>query len=168
MKKLVLLDADVIIDLHALGLFERILNGYEVQVTKTVLGEAREFKSGGKRTKIDIRDRIRVIEGIGVDHLKAIQREARDARLGIDPGELESIAYLTINEEIIFCTCDKAAIKLISFVNLEERSISIEKALRNIGYTVKNLYPRHWEKTFKGSVQDGKSLRIQLKKLTGG
>jgi hypothetical protein len=88
-----------------------------------------------------------------VDHLKAIQREARDARLGIDPGELESIAYLTINEGIIFCTCDKAAIKLISFVNLEERSISIEKALRNIGYNVRNLYQgigkKHLKNPFK-------------------
>jgi hypothetical protein len=36
MKKLLLLDADVIIDLHALGLFEKIAKTYDVHVTRTV------------------------------------------------------------------------------------------------------------------------------------
>jgi hypothetical protein len=37
--------------------------------------------------------------------------------LGIDPGESASIAYLIqTEEEITFCTCDRAAIKLISFL----------------------------------------------------
>jgi hypothetical protein len=55
MKKLLLLDADVIIDLHTLGLFERILNGYEVQVTKTVLGEARSSKAEGREPRLTSR-----------------------------------------------------------------------------------------------------------------
>ena len=61
MKKLLLLDADVVIDLHTLGLFDRIIKGYEIHVTKTVLVEASYFKSGGARTKIDIRDRVTVL-----------------------------------------------------------------------------------------------------------
>ena len=46
MKKLLLLNADVIINLHTLGLFERISKGYEIHITKTVLDEASYFKRG--------------------------------------------------------------------------------------------------------------------------
>jgi len=99
--------------------------------------------------------------------LKEVQAEAKEAWLGIDPGELESIAYLSIaEEEVLFCTCDKAAIKLISYMELEKKSISVEKAVRGAGHHEKNLYPRHFEKMFKECIKDGKTRRIQFKKLT--
>jgi len=136
MKKLLLLDADVIIDLHTLSLFDRIIKGYEIHVTKTVLSEASYFKRDGARTKIAIRDRVTIIENIAVEHLQTVRDEAKEARLGIDPGELEAIACLIQNdEELIFCTCDQAAIKLLAFMNLEARAVSIEKTIRTTGYS---------------------------------
>jgi len=167
MKKLLLLDADVVIDLHTLGLFDRINKGFEIHITKTILDEASYFKRGGARIKIDIRDRVTVIENVAVEHLQTVRKEAKEARLGIDPGEMEAIACLMQEDEgLIFCTCDQAAIKLLAFMNLEERSVSTEKALRTTGYQKKNLYPRHWEKTFTECIREGKALRILLKKLT--
>lgn len=167
MKKLLLLDADVVIDLHTLGLFDRINKGFEIHITKTVLDEASYFKSCGARTNIDIRNCVTVIENVAVEHLQTVRNEAKEARLGIDPGEMEAIACLMQEDEgLIFCTCDQAAIKLLAFMNLEERSVSIEKALRTTGYQKKNLYPRHWEKTFTECIREGKTLRILLKKLT--
>jgi len=50
-------------------------------------------------------------------------------------------------------------------MELEQKSISLEKVLRTAGYYGKRLYPRHLEKTFKGYVKEGKTLRIQFKKL---
>ena len=100
-----------------------------------------------------------------------MQREAKEARLVIDPGEAASIAYLIQTEkEITFCSCDQAAIKLISYMELEQKAISLEKTLRSAGYHGTNLYPRHLEKTFKAAVKKGKgdgphclnSLRIEL------
>ena len=168
MKKLLLLDADVVIDLHTIGLFDRIIRNYAVHVTKTVLKEAVYFKRSGERIKIDIRDRVTVMEDISLDYLRTVQGEAKEARLAIDPGELESIACLIREDEtgLILCTCDQAAIRLLSFMNLEQRSLSLEKALRTSGYHKKNLYPRHLEETFKTCIQEGKVLRIQLKKIT--
>ena len=64
-----------------------------------------------------------------------------------------------------FFTCDQAAIKLIAYMELEQKSISIEKILRTAGYHEKRLYPRHLEKIFKAAVKEGKILRIQFKKL---
>jgi hypothetical protein len=168
MKKLLLLDADVVIDLHTLSLFDKIIKGYQIHVTKTVPDEALYFKSGGARTKIDIRDCVTIIKNVAVEHLQTVRSEAKEARLGmIDPGELEAIACLIQGGEgLIFCTCDQAAIKLLAFMKLEERSVSIEKALRTTGYHKKTLYPRHREKTFTQCIREGKALRIQFRKLT--
>jgi len=165
MKKLLLLDADVIIDLHSLGLFEKIVKAYEVHVTKTVFNEAAFFKKEGKRFKINIRRSVRIIEEVNLETLKMVQQEAKEARLGVDPGEIESISYLKSTEDITFCSCDKAAIKLIAFMQLEDRSASLENALRQTGYQ-RPLYQRHLEKSFREGINDGKTLRIQFKKLT--
>ncbi len=116
--------------------------------------------------KINIRDQVTIIEDIGLESLQKVHQEAQEARLGIDPGEAASIAYLTQSKEgIAFCTCDKAAIRLIAYMQLEERSISVEKAVRDVGHHTRNLCPRHFEKTFKDNIKEGKALRIQFKKL---
>lgn len=121
MKKLPLLDADVIIDLHTRGLFDGINKSFEVCITKTVLDEALYFKSEGAKAKINVRNRVTVIENVAVEHLQAVRSEAKEARLGIDPGETEAIACLMQAEKsLIFCTCDKAAIKLLAFMTLKE------------------------------------------------
>ena len=165
MRKLLLLDADVIIDLHILGLFGKINKAYDICLTRDVFEEARYYKKGGVKIDIDIKD-VKIIDNVDFGNLKKVQREAKEARLGIDPGESTSIAYLIqTEEETTFCTCDRAAIKLISFMELEQKSISLEKALRSAGYHGKKLYPRHLERTFKAAVKEGKTLRIQFKKL---
>ena len=165
MRKLLLLDADVIIDLHALGLFGKISKAYDICLTRSVVEEARYYKKGRAKIDIDIKN-VATIENVDFETLRKVQREAKEARLGIDPGESTSIAYLIQTEEkITFCSSDQAAIRLISYMELERKSISLEKALRNAGYHEKRLYARHFEKTFKAYVKEGKTLRIQLKKL---
>jgi len=47
-------------------------------------------------------------------------------------------------------------------MELEQKAISLEKVLRNTGYSENKLYPRHLEKTFKVYVKEGKTLRIQF------
>jgi len=50
-------------------------------------------------------------------------------------------------------------------MELEQKAISLKKALRSAGYHGKNLYPRHFKKTFKAAVKEGKTLRVQFKNL---
>lgn len=165
MRKLLLLDADVIIDLYTLGLFGKIRKDYDIYLTREVFEEAIYYKKGGTKINIDLKG-ITIIDNVDLESLKKVQKEAKEARLGIDPGESTSIAHLIwTDEEITFCSCDQAAIKLISYMELEHKTISLEKALRSVGYQGKNLYPRHFEKTFKTAVKEGKTLRIQFKKL---
>ena len=167
MKKLVLLDADVIIDLHTLDLFTKICSAYTVYVTRTVFNEAKYYRQGGRVYPVDIADKVTIIDEVSLESLETVQNEARQAFLGIDPGEKECIACLHESEEdFIFCTCDQAAIKLISYMELENKAMSIEKALRDIGHRKKNLYPRHFDKTFESCIQEGKALRVLYKKFS--
>ena len=76
MPKLLLLDADVVMD----------------YVTRVVFEDARYYKKDGIKHKIEI-ENLAIIEDIDPEILKSVQREAREARLGVDPGESTSIAY---------------------------------------------------------------------------
>jgi len=150
MRRSLLLDADVVIDLHTLGLFGKISNAYDICLTRDVFVEAKYYKKDGIKIEIDIKHVV-IIENINIESLREVRREAKEARLGIDPGESTSIAYLIqTHEKITFCSCDRAAIKLISYMELEQKAISLEKALRSAGYHGKRLYPRHLEKTVEG------------------
>ncbi|MBW2561447.1 MAG: hypothetical protein JRE40_11415 [Deltaproteobacteria bacterium] len=163
MKRLLLLDADVIIDLHSLDLFEKIIKAYDVYVPRTVFREARYFKKEGRKEKIGIAGKVTVVD-VAPEDLNLVRIEAKEARRGIDAGEMEAIAYLnTAEEDLTFCTCDKAAITLVSYMGLEERSASVEKILKSSGHHKKNLFPRHLDKMFKACVKEGKTLRIQFK-----
>lgn len=164
MKRLLLLDADVVIDLHSLSLFEKICRAYDIYVTQEVYEEVTYFKKDGSKNTINIADKVIVIKDVDLEGLEKVEKAAQEARLVIDPGESTSIAYIN-QTEMTFCSCDKAAIKLISYMELEQKSISLERALRGIGYHKRNLYPRHYEKTFKICINEGKALRIQFKKL---
>ncbi len=53
MKKLLLLDADVVIDLHSLGLFEKMSKSYNLFVTREVFEEAKNYAQ-----KVHLRNRI--------------------------------------------------------------------------------------------------------------
>jgi len=67
MKKLLLLDADVVIDLHSLSLFEKICRTYDVYVTQEVYEEATYFKKGGSKNPINIADKVIVVKCQDID-----------------------------------------------------------------------------------------------------
>ncbi len=165
MKKLLLLDADVIIDLHSLDLFKKIEKSYEIFVTVEVINEAKYYIQHGKKKPIDIKQKVTKIENVKVENVIQVEKEAKEAGLAIDPGESTSIAYLLqTDDDIKLCSFDKAAIKLISYMNLEQKSISLEYVLKNAGQHI-TLSKRHSESAFKKSIRDGKTLRIYHKKL---
>lgn len=165
MKKLLLLDADVIIDLHILELFDKIAKAYAVFVTHSVFDEAKSYPKGNRKFPIEIEKKVTIIDDIDLSCIHKVLLEAKEARLTIDDGEAMSIAViLDADEEIYFCTCDKAAIKLISYMGVEHKAMSLENALRSASHH-KNLYPRHFESTFRNCVREGKALRMQFKKF---
>jgi len=80
MRKLLLLDADVIIDLHTLGLFGKIRKAYDICLTRAVFEEAIYYKKGGKKIDINIKN-ASIIDDVDLESLRKVQREAKEARL---------------------------------------------------------------------------------------
>jgi len=65
MRKLLLLDADVIIDLHTLGLFGKISKAYNICLTRDVFEEARYYKKDGAKIDINLKDVV-IIKRLGI------------------------------------------------------------------------------------------------------
>ena len=166
MKKLLLLDADVVIDLHSLDLFDKLAKAYDIKVTQEVLKEAKWYPRRGKKIPIKIKNKVSIVKNIRINFIHEVYSEAREARLAIDNGEATSIAFMIQEEEDIkFCACDGAAITLLSFMGLEQKAVSLEKVLRESGHHRK-LYPRHLDSKFKDYVKQGKVLSVQYTKLS--
>ena len=65
----------------------------------------------------------------------------------LDPGETEALKILNDREDYYFCTCDKAAIKVIALIGKREQGLSFEMLLKFSGIT-KRLEIRQTEKYF--------------------
>ena len=56
MKKLLLLDADVVIDLHSLGLFGKMIKSYDLFVICQVFEEAKYYRKRNQKIPIKIKE----------------------------------------------------------------------------------------------------------------
>jgi hypothetical protein len=163
MRKLVLLDANVIIDLHSLDLFEKVSRAYEIKVVREVFKEAKFYPKRNRKVPIKMKTLVSIIEDVDLSTLHEVYEQAKEARLAIDAGEAISIAYVFQGlEDITFCACDRAAVTLLSYMGLEGKSMSVEKILNDIGQRPR-LFPRHLDSEFKRWIRDGKVLRIHEK-----
>ncbi len=166
--KLWILDADVIIDLLSLDLFESLIAKNEVHVATTVIGEVKSFKKGEGYQEIDFRSTY-VETGKVTEHSASIEeiKETVISKLPtiwqqtIHMGELESLAILAKEEDCIFCCCDSATIRTLPFIDASERGISVERLISATGLKRIPLEPKHTEEYFQNNLKIGKTRRIQ-------
>jgi hypothetical protein len=164
--KLWLLDADIVIDLLSLDLFDALAKGHEVHVASTVADEVRYFRKGEKKYRIDFRQKY--IESRLVKEVSATTEQTKELlfrlppifRETLDPGELESLAVLCNQPELIFCTCDAAAIRMLPFLDAADRGVSAESLLRMSGLSRKGLKANHTEDYFKTNLKKGMAEKI--------
>ena len=138
----VLLDANVVIALHAAGLWDRLVVSCEVIVPETVAEESR-FHSvdlGGFSSPIDLyaeaeAERIELVSASAQDVLDIQAHFASWFLDLVHPGELESLAVLLSPEltECEFCTADAAAIRAAALLGLGERCVCLKELLDGIG-----------------------------------
>lgn len=161
--KLLLLDADVIIDLLGFELFDSLLNTYEVYVCSTVINEVKTYKSQGIMTNINFRtqysDTSKVIEisASASEEEEMLQRLPILFRQSIDPGEIESLSILIIRSDLNlkFCSCDARAIRALSHLRVPEKGISLEEVLNKFKHNKVDLQTRHLESYFKENIKQG-------------
>jgi len=116
--KLVLLDADVIIDLFRLGLWNQVINNTSIVIPAIISQESYYYlDKNGIRKYIDLRlykDKISILSGeeVTAEDIAIIKNKFDTYNTGreIHSGELEALAIIANNKDYMFCTADAAAI----------------------------------------------------------
>lgn len=166
--KLWILDADVIIDLLSLEVFEILISHCELYLSSTVIEEVQFYKVQGQKRQIDFRSEY--VETGQVQEKSASANDLQEVnallpplyRKGIGAGELESLAVLHKNRELIFCSMDGLAIKSLPFLDLTSNGISVEKLLHQSGISVKSTRKPHTEEYFQSQLRSGQELKMYL------
>lgn len=166
---LLLLDADVIIDLHRLGLWKQITKSHQVFVPSIILHkEVYFYEDENGRHHIDLEKEAGVtfaeLSCSGQELLRFKERFDRVFQEELHDGEKEALVLLQKQEDILLCTCDYAAIKALALLDLAEQGISFEGLLKKSGMNKKLEY-KHTEKRFKKYLTEGSIMRMQERGL---
>jgi len=171
MECLLLLDADVIINLNSLNLWNGVVKSNEVYVGSTVARIEVTHYPDSQRQPIPLNLTSQIDTGTikeisaSAQDLKTLTDRLRPSKIGLDPGELESIAVIAENklESLKVCVIDKSAIMALSYLDLEGKAISAEEVLINGGMLQRGKNPPHPEfskKRFDYWITQGKLILI--------
>lgn len=167
---LLLLDADVIIDLHRLGVWKHVIKNHNIHIPSIILHrEVYHYEDEkGRRYPIDLEREI----GVTINELSCLAEELLSFKEQFDcvfqeelhDGEKEALVVLQKQEDLLLCTCDHAAIKALALLDLSAQGISFENLLKKTGIN-KKLEFKHTEKRFKRCLSEGSIMRIQERGL---
>jgi hypothetical protein len=166
----VLLDADVIIDIHRLGIWEQITKRNKVYISSTILRKEVYFyedEHGEPHTINLVKDVEINFQEVSTDvvsiqlFIKQFDRNIQDE---LHAGELEALSIIQNDRSLRFCTSDKMAIKAIGIIGLSSQGISFEELLKTSGIT-KKLEHKHTKEYFKKYLIEGSIIRIQRDKI---
>ena len=142
MKKfrLLLLDANVVIEIFSHGLWDQIIARCEIHLARTVIEEARFFLGAdGVQQPIDLTTYINANAITVFDFSPSNLARLRDKFDPVyfeklDPGETESLAYLLEqSDECRICSADKIVYRVLGNLRRADQGISLEEVLNQIG-----------------------------------
>lgn len=153
--KIILLDAQAIIDLHSWSLWRRLTHACDIGVTSIIKREVKFYKDRqgqkrtiGLKTEVDA-GLIREIEVSNEDVLSLGRTLSSSFLPSLDEGELEAIAFLYSSKrenQYRFCSADGLAIKCLGAIGLRHLSISLEELFEKQCINVK--LPQRYSKGF--------------------
>lgn len=164
--KLWLLDADILIDFLSHDLLDKLVKVHEIHAASSVIEEVKFFKRSGKKYPISFRDDyiktglIKECSATVDDASTLLSKLPSVSPFTLHPGEIESLAILIRETNLVFCTCDAATIRTLPFLDLTERGISAEKLLKQSGLFKPGLQDRHTEEYFKTNIAIGQEQKI--------
>ena len=142
MKKfrLLLLDANVVIEIARQGLWEQMVAKCDIHLAQTVLDESQFYADDqGNRHYIDLTSYVSA-KSITLFDLKPSQMQAFCGHFDsvylekLDPGEAESLAYLfTQSDECKICSADKIVFRVLGSLNRPDQGVSLDEILGQIG-----------------------------------
>lgn len=140
-KNWLLLDTDVIVDCNELGYWKGLLSNYDVCVGSIVASEVRYYHDEeGNKVALDLQAHITPKEIVELSaspqEMSSVLDKLRESKLdGLESGELEciTIAYTNQIPELKLCIIDHAAIKAVSYLGLESKTLSLQEVLITCG-----------------------------------
>ncbi|MHB8899520.1 MAG: hypothetical protein ACYC6Y_12290 [Thermoguttaceae bacterium] len=161
MKKfnLLLLDANVVIEISRHGLWEEMVARCNIHLAQTVLDESQFYEDDrGDKHYIDLSSFV-AAKALTLFDLAASQLDGLRAQFDavyfekLDPGETESLAYLLEqSDECRICSGDKIVYRVLGSLNRADQGVSLEEVLGRIGLGRKlareftKVYREEWTK----------------------
>ena len=151
---LLLLDANVVIHLFEIGLWDSVIERCEVHVGRIVVNEEALYYEDtfGTKHSIDLThdEQSGAINVFDVD-LKVV-KEFRD---GFDPeymeqmhdGETESLVYLVNNEGFTLCSADPVVFRVLGNIDCGDQGMSLEEVLGKI--RIPRSVPHQFSKRYR-------------------
>jgi len=166
--KLLLLDANVVITLHELGLWDKVADRCDLHIAGTVIDhEALFFRNkSGDRQPIDLSHEVTSGKitrfDLDASQISVFRGRFRPGYFDVlDPGESESLAYLLISKlEFNICSGDKIVYRVLGALLMSDRGVSLEEILHMIGesrqvsHEYTKTYREHWSNAgFRDGIQ---------------
>ena len=156
--RLVILDANVVIHLHEIGLWSAMASRREILLSRTVLeAEALHYPTPEGNVLIDLNEDVRAgrVQVVDVSFAEASAFRALFDPVYtslLDPGETESLAHLHQGgrDDIHICSADGIVYRVLPHLGLAEQGVSLEEILHSLGMSrvLKWPYTRrfreHW------------------------
>jgi len=173
---LLLLDANVVIYLHEIGIWKKLIAVCDVHLAQTVVdNEAIFYEDAVDKHYIDLSDdvdqnTIQVL-GLPLAEINRFRQQFDPLYIGeLDPGETESLAYLTqAKEEFLISSGDAIVYRVLGRLNRSDQGISLEEVLQKAGLQQSEI-PWACSKAFRerhtkqGEIDSIQSIGLKRKK----
>lgn len=169
--KLLILDANVVIHLHELGLWQKVVEQCDIHLSRIVAETEVRYTKGDQAKDeydedIDISPdisagRVQVFD-VSVSEVGSFRSQFDPLYLGdLDDGEAESLTYMMIQRfDFNISSGDAIVYKVLGNLNLAEQGISLEEILQKIG--LGRSVPWPYQKAFREKyTRDGQTDRVQ-------
>jgi len=166
--RLLLLDANIVIKLFAMGLWDQFLERCDVHLSRTIADvEAHFFEDDeGQRHDFDLSS-YEASGAVTVFDVTLAQDAELTRHFGqayldrFDPGEREALAHLvTSPDPYLICAADSIVFKVLGFLNRGEQGVSLEEILEKTGCARRMEW--QFSKAFREKyTQDGFADKLQ-------
>ncbi len=169
-SKLLILDANVVIYLHELHLWDILLSRQEVYLAHIVVQEVKYYRTPGADKIIRLSEetpqgRVNIFEQTPTQLKQFFDRFDRMYRESLDDGEAESLAYLFHSqEEYLICSGDAIVFRILGLLGRSEQGVSLEEVLQNVG--LGRAVEKQFTKQFREKhTKQGEQDRVQNRGL---
>jgi len=139
--KLLLFDANVVIELFRQGIWDKVVERCEIRLSRTVAEEEVKYweEETGRQHRIDLGTYIEA-GNVKIFDVSFSEIQSYRERFGsmyfekLDPGETESLVYLEKHQDLAkICSADKIVYRILGNYRLSDNGISLEEILDYIG-----------------------------------